>query len=224
MESKKEEFETVVIVSNFSDKHTILEHGQKFLAMKGISKSYRLENSPSNIKFILKNSSVAYDLLKKFEELKISDKNFENIDVQLTMVSKNSPITSTTDNFEKNEKKNNKPKFEPKIPSSLKESMQKDEEYYNAPYFHRHFQDISSKAGIVSNDSPYITEEQKRRIEEKESRKKDISKVKFTNVIHKPQYNDDDLDLEPTGDFYNQFKYRDEDKNKWVSKRGFQVY
>ena len=224
MESKKEEFETVVIVSNFTDKRSVLETGQKFLTMKGISKSYRLENSPSEIKFILTNSSVAYDLLKQYEELKISNKNFENIDVQLTMIPKNAEVPPITNNIEKNEKKNHKQKFEPKIPSSLKESMQKDDEYYNVPYFHRHFQDIASKAGIVSNDSPYITEEQRRRIEEKESRKKDISNVRFTNVLHKPQYNDDDADLQPIGDAYNNFKYRDEDKKKWVSKRGFQVY
>ena len=224
MESKKEEFETAVIVSNFSDKRLVLENGQKFLAMKGILKSYRLENSTSEIKFILTNSSVAYDLLKNFEELKISNKNLENIEVQLTMISRNAQISSTTNDFEKKEKKNNKQKFEPKIPSSLKESMQKDDEYYNAPYFHRHFQDISSKAGIISNDSPYITEEQKRRIEEKESRKKDISNVKFTNFLRKPDNNDENIDLQPMGDFYNNFKFRDENKNKWVSKRGFQVY
>ena len=105
MESKKEEFETAVIVSNFSDKRLVLENGQKFLAMKGILKSYRLENSTSEIKFILTNSSVAYDLLKKFEELKISNKNLENIDVQLTMISRNAQISSTTNDFEKKEKK-----------------------------------------------------------------------------------------------------------------------
>ena len=72
-------------------------------------------------------------------------------------------------------------------------------------------------------DSPYISIEEKRRIEEKESRKKDISDKKFSSIIPKMKYNNDGLDTTPIGNTEG-FRFRKENKEKWISKRGFQVY
>jgi hypothetical protein len=56
--------------------------------------------------------------------------------------------------------------------------MQLDEEYRNIPYFIRHTKDLTDRAGIIPQDSPYVSPEEIKRLEEKESRKKDISNKK----------------------------------------------
>ena len=102
--------------------------------------------------------------------------------------------------------------------------MQLDEEYRNIPYFIRHTKDITDRAGVITMDSPYISIEEKRRIEEKESRKKDISDKKFSSIIPKMKYNNNEgLDTTPIGNTEG-FRFRKENKDKWISKRGFQIY
>ena len=228
MESK-EEFETAVLVKNISNKKVILDYGYRFLAGKGYGKLYRLQNSKTEINFIVQNSKIAYELMKHFEEGKQSNKELNEIEVQLTMIPKGSYSetaydTVNTNNNNTHSDKNKTNKKEHKMSSSLKASMQKDEEYRSIPYFQRHTKDVGSKAGIITMDSPYITDEEKRRIEEKESRKKDISNKKFSSVLPKyPHNNSDGLDTTPIGNTEG-YQFRGENKGKWISKRGFQVY
>lgn len=218
----KEEFETAVLVKNIENKKYILDYGYRFLAGKGCAKSYRLQNSKTEINFIIENSDLAYELMKHFEVGKKTNNALKEIEVQLTMIPKGSSTETSYDinNNTQNDKLNKK---EHKMSAAMKASLLKDEEYRNVPYFHRHMQDICSKAGIVANDSPYITEEEKKRIEEKENRKKDISNKKFSSVLPKYPHNDNDKDTLPMGNI-EAFKFRDEDKKKWISKRGFQAY
>ena len=220
MESREEEFETAVLVKNIPSKKYILDLGYRFLASKGMGKSYRLRNSKTEINFIVHNSEIAYELMKYFEDEKQINNQLKEIEVQLTMIPKGSNET-LNDEINDNYKTH---KNEHKISASIKAANQKDEDYRNVPYFQRHTQDISNKAGIVSTDSPYITSEEVRRIEEKESRKKDISNKKFTTSLPKYPHNDNaGLDTLPYGNI-EAFQFRDENKKKWMSKRGFQVY
>ena len=221
MESK-EEFETAVLVKNIENKKSILDYGYRFLAGKGCAKSYRLQNSKTEINFIVENSDLAYELMKHFEVGKKTNNALKEIEVQLTMIPKGSS-TETSYDFNNNTHNDKLNKKEHKMSAAMKASLLKDEEYRNVPYYHRHMQDICSKAGIVANDSPYITEEEKKRIEEKENRKKDISNKKFSSVLPKYPHNDNDKDTLPMGNIEG-FKFRDEDKKKWISKRGFQAY
>ena len=70
MESK-EEFETAVLVKNIENKKQILDYGYRFLAGKGLGKTYRLQNTKTEINFIVNNSKVAYELMKKKENKQI---------------------------------------------------------------------------------------------------------------------------------------------------------
>ena len=226
MESK-EDYETAVLIKNVSDKKSVLNYGHVFLASKGYAKQYRLQNSKEEVNFIVHNSKIAYELMKHFEEGKKEESQLKDIDVQLTMIPKgsnsetlNNTISTNTTNKDKKKKEKEK-----KISSSFKAAMQLDEEYRNIPYFIRHTKDITNRAvGIINMDSPYISIEEIRRIEEKESRKKDISDKKFNSVIPKQKFNySEGLDITPIGNTEG-FRFRDENKNKWISKRGFQVY
>ena len=228
MESK-EDFETAVLIKNVTDKKPILNYGHSILTGKGYGKQYRLQNSKNEINFIVHNSKIAYELMKHFEEGKNEDKQLKDIEVQLTMIPKGSPsetlknTISTNTSHSKFSKKGKEKEKEKKISASLKAAMQLDEEYRNIPYFIRHTKDITDRAGVITMDSPYISIEEKRRIEEKESRKKDISDKKFSSIIPKMKYNNDGLDTTPIGNTEG-FRFRKENKEKWISKRGFQVY
>ena len=225
MESK-EEFETAVLIKNVTDKKPILTYGHLFLTSKNYGKQYRLQNSKTEVTFIVHNSKIAYELMKHFEEGKNEDKQLSGIEVQLTMIPKGSSSdtlnhtisTNSSNNIQKGKEKGKK------ISASLKAAMQLDEEYRNIPYFIRHTKDLTDRAGIISQDSPYVSPEEIKRLEEKESRKKDISNKKFTSVTSKVKYNQNEgLDTTPIANTEG-FRFRNENKDKWISKRGFQVY
>ena len=102
--------------------------------------------------------------------------------------------------------------------------MKLDDEYRKIPYFIRHTKDIRDKAEAVNNNSPYESMEDKKRLEEKESRKKDISDKKFSSILPKIKHNNNEgLDTTPIGNIEG-FKFRNENKDKWINKRGFQIY
>ena len=227
MESK-EEFETAVLVKNIASKKQILDYGYRFLAGKGYGKLYRLQNSKTEINFIVGNSKIAYELMKHFEEGKQNNKDLKDIEVQLTMIPKGSYSETAYDNINitnstSNNDKNKRNKKEHKISEVMKASIQKDEDYRNIPYFIRHTQDIIGREGIIHRDSPYISKEEIMRKEEKESRKKDISNKKFTSVLPKYPHSNDGLDTIPIGNTEG-YQFRGEDKGKWINKRGFQIY
>ena len=225
MESK-EEFETAVLVKNIANKKQILDYGYRFLAGKGLAKICRLQNTKTEINFIVNNSKIAYELMKHLEEGKQTNAALKDIEVQLTMIPKGSTSETLYEsaNINNIHDKNKTNKKEHKMSSAMKASMLKDDEYRMVPYFERHTKDISSRAGCVSTDSPYVSELEIRRLEEKESRKKDISNKKFTSVLPKfPHNNNDGLDTLPIGNTEG-YQFRGEDKSKWISKRGFQVY
>ena len=201
MESK-EEFETAVLVKNIANKKQILDYGYRFLAGKGLAKIYRLQNTKTEINFIVNNSKIAYELMKHLEEGKQTNAALKDIEVQLTMIPKGSTSETLYEsaNINNIHDKNKTNKKEHKMSSAMKASMLKDDEYRMVPYFERHTKDISSRAGCVSTDSPYVSELEIRRLEEKESRKKDISNKKFTSVLPKfPHNNNDGLDTLPIG-------------------------
>ena len=188
----KEEFETAVLIKNVTDKKPILNYGYIFLTSKGYGKQYRLQNSKTEINFIVHNSKIAYELMKHFEEGKKEDKQLKDIEVQLTMIPKgsnsetmNNTISTNTSHSNMNKKGKEKEK---KISSSFKQAMQLDDEYRNIPYFIRHTKDITDRAGVITMDSPYGSKEELQKLEEKESRKKDISDKKFSSIIPKMKY------------------------------------
>ena len=224
MESK-EEFETAVLVKNMESKKAILDYGYRFLAGKGYGKIYRLKNTKTEINFIVNNSTIAYELMKHFEEGKQLNKELKNIEVQLTMIPKGSNSDSSYDTTNAiNNKNKSKEKGQHKMSAAFKASIQKDEEYRNLPYFIRHTKEVGDKAGVISMDSPYGREIEIQRLEEKESRKKDISNTQFTSVLPKYSYNKSDgLDLTPFGNIEDS-RFRGENKKKWISKGGFQIY
>ena len=220
----KEEFETAVLIKNVSDKKTILNYGYLFLTSKGYGKQYRLQNSKTEVNFIVHNSKIAYELMKHFEEGKKEEKQLKDIEVQLTMIPAGTSSETFNNTISSNASHSNKKGKEKKISASFQAAMKLDEEYRNIPYFIRHTKDITDRAGVITMDSPYISIEEKKRLEEKESRKKDISDKKFSSILPKPKFKaGEGIDTTPIGNTEG-FRFRTENKEKWISKRGFQVY
>ena len=166
----KEDFETAVLIKNVSYKKPILDYGYVFLASKNYAKMYRLQNSKTEVNFIVNNSKIAYELMKHFEEGKNENQDLKDIEVQLTMIPKGSSdslYNTISDNPSKDSNNLNKQKGKmQKISASLKAAIQKEEDARNVPYFIRHTKDITDKAeqvGIIAMDSPYTNPEEKKK-------------------------------------------------------------
>jgi len=220
---EKDDFETSILIGNITNKKYVLDYGHKFLASKGLVKSYRLMNTKNSVNFIVQISSVAYELMKYFEEGKQNDKNLKDIDIELTILEKGSQSETFYDSINKHKFKDNSNNNKNKASKVLKQLIQKDDEVRNEPYFIRHTKDIAYQAGVISQDSPYKYLDMVKKMEEKESRKKDISSKKFNHVLSKYQPDDIKNDNIPIGNIHD-FKFRDEYKDKWIHKGGFQSY
>ena len=84
--------------------------------------------------------------------------------------------------------------------------------------------DFYSNQQFVRNSSPYISEHEQRKIEEKENKKKFLNKKGFFVSVGKysmkPNYIQNYVQMTPSESPLN-FKFRMENKNKWITKKGF---
>ncbi len=84
--------------------------------------------------------------------------------------------------------------------------------------------DFYSHQKYVRNSSPYISEDEQRKFEEKENKKKFINKKGFFVSVGKysmkPNYIQNYVQMTPSESPLN-FKFRIENKNKWLTKKGF---
>ena len=100
---------------------------------------------------------------------------------------------------------------------------------FDNSYFHKHMLDISEKAGVITNSSPYMSLEHKEYIEMKENKKKWINKKDFIthvgNVINNKKifFIKNYVTITPSIPplLYN---FRNENKKKWMSRKGFIPY
>ena len=80
---------------------------------------------------------------------------------------------------------------------------------------------------FLRNSSPYISENEKRILEEKESKKKDYDKRQrfITSVGHysmKPNYIANYVGMTPSEN-PKTHSFRDIDKSKWITNKGFNL-
>ena len=84
--------------------------------------------------------------------------------------------------------------------------------------------DFYSNQKFVRNSSPYISEHEQRKIEEKENKKKFIDKKGFFVSVGKysmkPNFIQNYVQMTPSESPLN-FKFRIDNKNKWMTKKGF---
>ncbi len=96
------------------------------------------------------------------------------------------------------------------------------------PYINKESSEIInnfySNQKFVRNASPYITEEEKRIIEEKINKKKFLTKNGFLTCVGKykmkPNFIKNYVQMTPS-ESPLKFKFRVENKNKWLTKKGF---
>ena len=122
------------------------------------------------------------------------------------------------------------PKSVSSVDSYSRKSDISHNSYDDMSYIHRHMLDISSKAGIMRNDSPYIEEERAFRLREKNNYKKNICKERFnpyfsnaTLVKNESRLIPNYVNMTPSQPV-NQFRFRPDNKSKWMSKKGFRLY
>lgn len=94
-------------------------------------------------------------------------------------------------------------------------------------YSHNHLLDLASKAGVIANDSPYMSQLEQMTIEAKENRKKWISKQNFCLFINRSnsQINlvKNYVRITPSIPACN-YMFRGIFKDKWLNKKDFRPW
>ena len=110
----------------------------------------------------------------------------------------------------------------------ISNSTNKQNKSLRISYEHIHWRDITEKAGIIGNDSPYLPDEELMKIKYKEGKKKWMSKNGFNSCVGKATTNrsfviKNYVQMTPSKPpvLYN---FRSVEKNKWMSKEGFSLY
>lgn len=214
---------SVVSVENFPSRVELYKLIDNILKESGMPLSYRVENKDNSLKFFFSSSESALEVIKKLNEEKMSNKYYNKLMVALSFENKNNNTTKYTLTSITSKS------HHPKSTVSYKSYSSKDSSE-EMSYIHRHMLDISSKAGIMRNDSPYVEEERAFRLREKNKEKNNISKQRFnpyfskaTVVRNSSRFISNYVNLTPSIPV-NQFKFRSNDKSKWMNKNGFRLY
>ena len=95
-------------------------------------------------------------------------------------------------------------------------------------YEHLHWKNVTSKAGIITNDSPYLSEEELQKKKYRENKKKWISKNNFNVYVGKATTNRSYIIKNYVQMTPSQppvlYSFRPIHKDKWISKKGFIVF
>lgn len=98
---------------------------------------------------------------------------------------------------------------------------------HNLSYQRLHWQSISEKAGVITTDSPYVSEEDHMKKQNKENRKKWICQKNFNLFVGKATTNKSFMiknyvSKTPSNPpvLYN---FREIHKNKWIDEKGFML-
>ena len=221
---------TIITIYNIIERKKLLDLSKVFLKKNGVSTSYEIENDSINeiLRFIFRiKNKVPFDLLKYLNELKISDKNFSDIEITHNLV----PINEinfyglTTNNNNENSLHHNRSKTNDLIINNNND---------NETYLQRHyFNEYSYKLSGLLRETPYMDPYEKERLINKKENEKNNNKNKFNSYFDKAtilreEFDKDksikmDKNNEPYDDSFK-LKFRDINKKKWVSKQNFKFY
>lgn len=95
-------------------------------------------------------------------------------------------------------------------------------------YEHLHWKDVTSKAGIINNDSPYLPDEEYVKQQYRENKKRWINKQNFNVFVGKATSNKaymikNYVQMTPSIPPVLH-SFRPIHKEKWISKKGFMVF
>ena len=215
----------VITVENFPSRSELYEIVDEHLLQSWFSRNYKSKNSDNLLKFIFDEEDAALSVLKRINLQKIENPLYRNTTAVFTIEQRKPSHIGAQSSSQL------KVKLSPfSLLNSSRISKKKATAYGKADrsYNHIHLLDITSKAGIITTASPYLTEDEKYVNKLKEMKKKNISKKQFRLYFGKATINKNTMIknyvvLTPTTETALTHKFREENKAKWVGKKNFTV-
>ena len=212
------EEETLLKITNVKNTKKLNEILKNFFKGKPKEKNYHIELKEQLINITLNNSNTGFELMKYLNKEKLKNNELKELKCTMEILNKNdSNNKNLNKKINKNEKeRNEKIRKREKRSFTMREKLEKIKNIPKLPL-----------ANIISVSSPYLTEEERYKLEEKEKSKKNISKEKFVSYFgiattRKEKGIKNYVNLTPSLPV-NQFKFRNEDKTKWVVKNNFKI-
>ena len=217
----------IIKIKNFPSREKVTQDFKLFLEERKSKDKFKILNKSDNLLLYVNNPSIAYKYNERFNNKILANPLYSNSKCTLII---------------KKPKKNNF-LYESKIYSHIKPKlyMQVKPNIVNkyliksyssiGDYEKKHWASLADKACIINNDSPYMDILTKEFIERKNNEKKWIVKQKFNNYVSKRSSNE----IHSNTDIKNYvmrtpslppvlYRFRRNEKNKWVGNADFQLY
>ena len=163
---------TIVTIKNFPSRNEILLFFNKFIITNKINSDYKIENTSNciNLKFL--ESDIGYLFVEQLKTSIIDNELYKNLSIKITEKQSKLKSKSTSNIFSKR----NKGIIPISNSSNLTLSRNK---ITDNSYYHIHMLDISKKAGVITNSSPYINFLHKEYLDKIENKKKWVCNKDF---------------------------------------------
>ena len=213
---------TIVTIKNFPSRNEILLFFNKFIITNKINSDYKIENTSNciNLKFL--ESDIGYLFVEQLKTSIINNELYKNLSIKITEKQSKLKSKSTSNIFSKR----NKGIIPISNSSNLTLSRNK---ITDNSYYHIHMLDISKKAGVITNSSPYINFLHKEYLDKIENKKKWVCNKDFITSVGSAENNKNIfiiknyVNITPSNSPLL-YKFRNENKTKWMSKKGFILY
>ena len=213
---------TIVTIKNFPSRNEILLFFNKFIITNKINSDYKIENTSNciNLKFL--ESDIGYLFVEQLKKSIINNELYKNLSIKITEKQSKLKSKSTSNIFFLI----NKGIIPISNSSNLTLSRNK---ITDNSYYHIHMLDISKKAGVITNSSPYINFLHKEYLDKIENKKKWVCNKDFITSVGRAENNKNIfiiknyVNITPSNSPLL-YKFRNENKTKWMSKKGFILY
>ncbi len=213
---------TIVTIKNFPSRNEILLFFNKFIITNKINSDYKIENTSNciNLKFL--ESDIGYLFVEQLKKSIINNELYKNLSIKITEKQRKLKSKSTSNIFSKRNKG-----ITP-ISNSSNLTLSRNKITDNS-YYHIHMLDISKKAGVITNSSPYINFLHKEYLDKIENKKKWVCNKDFITSVGRAENNKNIfiiknyVNITPSNSPLL-YKFRNENKTKWMSKKGFILY
>ena len=210
---------SIITIENFPSRNELIKMLTEYLKQNNQpTNSYTLTNRSNCLEITLQDTDLAYGFVKKINLETCKNSLYSNVKCSLGFKQVNKKTVNT------NKKSTNSRNAKTKLRSASSTALGKQGSLASS-YEHTHWKDITQKAGIIGNDSPYLPDDKYLLQEYHKNKKKWMSKNGFNNFVGKATANR----MFVIKNYVQQtpskppvlYSFREIEKKKWMSEKGF---
>ena len=211
----------IITVENFPSRNELIKILSEYLKQNNQpTNNYTLTNRSNCLEITLQDTDLAYGFVKKINLEACKNTLYTNVKCSLGFKQVNKKTVNTTTKNKNTSSRNSKMKL--RTSASVVVGKQGS---LASSYEHIHWKDITQKAGIIGNDSPYLPDDKYVLQEYHKNKKKWMSKNGFNNFVGKATANR----MFVIKNYVQQtpskppvlYSFREVEKKKWMSEKGF---